>query len=258
MNKFEKNAYRYIYGGCVGVLLFVMIFTFHYVGINYIFRILYGLMIVAVSIIFQSLIEKSFPKHKIIIQSISGFILYCIFFIAIYFIAYLPTYIHEIGHALTVLSFKADVSKIILSPFEGKTSFDGEHLLDIQLTIVAASGVLGIILLGLLLLFLFYRNDNLTFKLYFPISLVILIAIVKDLHYFFLGTVTLDPSYDMTVIIQLNPTLDRWGIAYWCLFGEAMVLLIWIWTLIKKMRDLKLESTQKGLESKGKTKKIAI
>ena len=255
MNKLEKNLYRYIYGGCVGVLLFIMTFTFNYAGIYYMLRILFGLLIIVLSIIIQRAIEKCLPEHKIIMQIISGFILFYVFLCAVYYIAYLPPYIHKIGHVLAALSVKAEVFGIILSPFEGTTFFDGENLLDIQLTIVAASGALGVLMFGLLLLFLFYRNDNLTFKLYFPISLVILIAIIKDLHYFFQGAVILDPRYDMSIIIQLNPSLDRWGIAYWCLFGEAMILLIWIWSIYKKMKDLVLESTQKGSESRGRAEK---
>jgi len=159
MNKLEKNLYRYIYGGCI--------------GIYYVMQIIIGLVIIALSIIIQRLIEKLFLQYEKLIQVVSGVILYPVFLIAVHFIAYLPPYIHEIGHVLAALSFKADVAGIILSPFEGQTYFNGENLLDSQLTIIAASGVLGILTYGSFLLFLFYRDDTFTFKLYFPISLVI-------------------------------------------------------------------------------------
>lgn len=263
MNELKKNAYGYFYGGYIGVLLFILLLTFNYVGIYYIARIIYGLIIILLSIWIQkiildvliNIIEKSVRENKEkklyhninFIQVISGTVLCYVFIIVGYYVAYLPTYIHEIGHVLTALSFKADVAGVFLSPLEGTTFFEADNLLNSQYTIIAASGCLGVIIFGSTLLFLFYWDDRLTFKLYLPTSFLILVAIITDLYYFFLGAVTLNPKYDISIIIQLNPGLNRLGIAYWCLFGGAMVFLLWIWSVYKKMKDLMPERTQNDL-----------
>lgn len=174
-------------------------------------------------------------KGKIIVtQLILSYLLFMIYFGIGYFYAHLPIFFHEIGHLLTAISFKAEVAGVFLSPFEGKTFIDIENLLEIQYTIVAATGGLGVIIVGIILLLLLHWNKELAFIFYFPLSLIILGAVTSDLWYFCTGAITL--SNDMGQIIQINPDLNPMAISYFCLFGMINLIIFWVWSIIKRAR----------------------
>ena len=175
-------------------------------------------------------------RLKLFTHLILSYILLMIYLILGYNFAHIQVFFHEIGHLLTAISFKADVAGVFLSPLEGKTFIDVENLLDIQHTIVAVTGGLGVILFGIILLILLHWNKEIAFVFYFPLSTIILAAVSSDLWYFFSGAITL--SNDMGQIIQLNPDLNPWVISYFCLLGMMMVIIFWIWSIIKRAKYL--------------------
>lgn len=188
----------------------------------------------------MDLIETRARENKIkwmlITQLIFSYLLFMIYFGIGYFFAHLPIFFHEIGHLLTAISFKAEIAGVFLSPFEGKTFIDVENLLAIQYTIVAATGGLGVILFGIILLLLLHWNKEQAFILYFSLSFIILLAVASDLWYFCTGAITL--SNDMGQIIQINPNLNPMAISYFCLFGMIMTIIFWIWSIQKRARHM--------------------
>ena len=248
MSERKKIGYGYFNGCCIGVLLFILIFTFNYIGIYYMSKIIIGLIIIlCITYFFKVLagrlvdlietrVRKNKNRWKFITQLILSYFLLMIYFNLGYFFAHFPTFFHEIGHLLTAISFKADVAGVFLSPFEGKTFIDAENLLDTQFTVVAAAGGLGVILFGIILLLLLHWNKELAFFIYFPLSIMIFAAVVSDFWYFFTGAITL--SNDMGQIIQLNPDLNPWAIAYFCLLGMIMIIIFWILSIIKRAKYL--------------------
>ncbi len=248
MSEPKKIGYRYFYGSCIGVLLFILVFTSNFIGIYYMSKIIIGLIIIlnstwvikVVADKLTDLIEIPARKNKIrlifITQLILSYLLLMIYFGIGYFYAHLPVFFHEIGHLLTAISFKAEIVGVLLSPFEGKTFIGGDNLSEIQYTIVAATGGLGVILFGVILLLLLHWNKELAFIFYFPLSIIILGAVVSDLWYFCSGAITL--SNDMGQIIQINPDLNPWVISYFCLFGMVNLIIFWVWSIIKRARHM--------------------
>ena len=175
--------------------------------------------------------QKWSYKKIIIIRVILVAVLSFILLFIGRFIAFLPTFFHEVGHLLTAISFKANILGVFLSPLHGNVIIN-EDLPEIQLTIIAASGGLGVITFGMILLLLLHLNDDLALTLYAPLSFAILQVVISDLYYFFTSAITL--SNDMGLIIQLNPDLNPLVIAYWCLLGIIVILIFWLWSIIKR------------------------
>ena len=234
-------------GMSLKIFLFILIFTSNYIGIYYISKIIIGLIMIlyftwVIKVVagkLMDLIENRARENKkkwmaIITQLILSYLLFMIYFGIGYFYAHLPIFFHEIGHLLTAISFKAEIAGIFLSPFEGKTFIDIENLLEIQYTIVAAAGGLGVIFIGTILLLLLHWNNELAYILHFPLSLIIMLAVVSDLYYFCNGAITL--SNDIGQIIQINPDLDPRAIAYFSLLGMILVIIFWMWSIKKSAR----------------------
>lgn len=243
MDERKKIGYRYFYGSCMGVMFFILLLTFNYVGIYYMTRIIFGLII----IIFSSWIIKitsnkltchfktqncSYKKIIIIRVMLVAVLSFILLFIG-RFIAFLPIFFHEVGHLLTAISFKADILGVFLSPLHGYVLVNGDFP-EIQYTIIAASGGLGVIIFGIILLLLLHLNDDLALTLYAPLSLAILQAVFSDLYYFFTGAITI--SNDMGQIILLNPNLNPLAISYWCLVGIIAIIIFWLWSILKRAR----------------------
>lgn len=240
----KERIFKYIYGISIGTIILFIILTFNLVGADYTIQVSMNLIILNICVLSLRTIEDKYfnkknDKKYAIYQIVSGFALLYIFLIVGFFYSYITIYIHEIGHVLAALSFDAEVLGIFLSPLKGGTDINIENLTDLQYTIIAATGPLGTIILGSFFLFLFNQDNNLEFNRYVPISFLILLQVVIDLDYIFQGAVNLIPEYDMTIILQLNPSLDRWGIAYWSLFGVVIICIYWFWMMFKKMRRLR-------------------
>lgn len=249
MSERQKIGYRYFYGCCIGVCIFIMVFTSNYIGIYYLSRLIVSLVIIIAStylikitaVALTDYIETQ-PRQKkeewkFITHLILSFILLLIYYNLAYNLGYIPVYFHEIGHLLTAISFKAEVVGVFLSPLEGMTFINAENLLDIQQTIVASAGGLGVISFGTILLLLLHWNKEISFLYYFPLSVMILGSVGSDLWYFFNGAMTL--TEDMGQIIQLNPDLNQWAISYFSLFGMGILIMFWIWSIIKRARFMK-------------------
>lgn len=245
MDERKKIRYRYFYGGCMGAMFFILLLTFNYVGIYYMTRIISGLIIIIFSswvikiasnkLTFHFKTQKLSCKKNVIIRVIlvtgSCFIL---LFIGRY-VAFLPIFFHEVGHLLAAISFKADIQGVFLSPFQGFVNFNG-NFSEIQYTIIAVSGGLGVIIFGVILLLLLHLNDDLALTLYAPLSFAIILVVISDLSYFFTGAITI--SNDMGQIIQLNPDLNPLAISYWCILGILTILIFWIRSIMKRAIDI--------------------
>jgi len=239
----KKIGYRYFYVGCIIVMFFILLLTFNYVGIYYMTRIIFGLIIIIFSswiikiasnkLTYQLKTQKYSYKRIIIIRVMLVITLsFVLLFIGRY-IAFLPVFFHEVGHILTAISFKVDISEVILSPLRGDVLINGD-VPEIQYTIIAASGGLGVIIFGIVLLLLLHLNDDLALTLYAPLSSAILQVVISDLYYFFTGAITI--SNDMGQIILLNPNLNPLAISYWCLVGIIAIIIFWSWSIFKRAR----------------------
>lgn len=242
----KEIAYQYFYCGCIGILIFILIFTFNHVGIYYILGIIFGLIAIpyitwVLKRIFTAWIinKKWNVKKKVMSQLIIGIFLFYIWFIIDRFFSHISIFFHEVGHILTALSFNVRIQGVLFLPLEGKTFMnlsDLESLTVMEHTIVAASGGCGVILIGILILLLIHWNENISLIYRTPLYLIITTAVCSDLYYFGNGALTL--TNDMGVIIQLNPGLFPEFIAFISFFLMILVPIFMIWSLFKRTIEL--------------------
>ncbi|MEJ2250259.1 MAG: hypothetical protein P8Y70_10455, partial [Candidatus Lokiarchaeota archaeon] len=149
MMQSKEVFYKYFYGSCIGLLIFILVFTFNFVGIYYMYRIIISLILIlffgwSVKRLFKTWIAKENKKinTKVNPQLIPGIIIFGIWFFIDHYLGYLSVYFHEVGHTLTALNFNVRIKGIFLSTFHGLTFFnpkDIETLSIMQYTIIAAA-----------------------------------------------------------------------------------------------------------------------
>ena len=261
MTERKKIGYRYFYGSCIGILLFILILTFNYIRFGDMILIIADLTLI---FIISRFIKKRSDKlteqfeFRMYFQESSRlqisqvgeskkiktykdiFINRCqlaIWLFVIYFLigifGCLLVFFHEIGHLLTAISFKVNIIEIFLSPLYGYVLLSGEIPV-MQLNSIALSGGLGVIISGTILLLLLHWNDRLTLTFQIPLNCIIIYAIWDNLRYFWVGAINLPNNYDMGLILQRNPALNPLLILYICLFWWALVLIFSSWSFFKK------------------------
>jgi len=263
MNERKKNGYRYFYGGCIGILLFLLVFTFNYIGIEYVWKIIFTLMIILyVSWRIKKKSDKlteyyntrSFFRTSGKLQIPQGeenmeiptyfeifrqrFVL-CVILFALYFpvgyiIGYLPIFFHELGHLLTALSFNIEIVEVFLSPLYGYVKPNGE-IPNTEFIIIALSGGLGVIVSGTILLFILHWNDDISLTIYIPLYSIIYYVVWDNLKYLWDGAFLLPNNYDIGLIVQKIPNFNIYPILYISLFWMTSIIIFSCWSIMKRV-----------------------
>jgi len=202
---------QYFLGACGGILIFILAFTFRYIGIFTMLKVLIALSILTTMYFtIRKLSYTPLFHFEEIRKTVSLSVLLIILFFSLYLlsrelIVNLRIFFHEIAHLIVALSLNLQISEVYIETKEGYVDYIGNPSLG-QRNLLLVSGTLWLVLVGGIFLILLYRNKKIPLNLNVFLSLILWVELYEDLHYWFMGSIR---GYgDPSNLINYNPRLN--------------------------------------------------
>lgn len=231
---------QYFLGACIGILFFILAFTFRYIGTFTLLKVLFALSVLAlIYFMFRDLSDtlsyhfemRMFyrttknlnlwegDKYKrilkfgdIVVLRILIVLLFLLSFLLLgQYIVNLRIFFHEIGHLIVALSFNCQILEVFISVTGGYVRYYGDTTLG-QRNLIVVSGTLWLVVVGMIFIIALHRDKKLPLTLNASLSIIIWITLFNDICYWIVGPIleTGDP-YDL---INYNSGLDPFIISY--------------------------------------------
>ncbi len=244
---------KYFLGACVGILIFILAFTFRYIGIFTLIKVLFALSALAIiyfmiwdlsdtlSFHFEkrmfyrtnqkmNLWEEDEYKKILKYEDIMfGKFMLAVLFIASYillgyFIGNLRFFFHEIGHLIAALSFNCQIVDVFISLTSGYVSFISSPSL-IQNNLIIISGTFWLVVVGMIFLIALHQDKKMPLTLNVPLSIIIFVELSDDVRYWFLGAIL--GIGDPYQLINNNSGIDSFIVSYYS-FIFLIILYVFI------------------------------
>ena len=231
---------HYFLGVCIGILILIFGFTFRYIGIFTLLKVLFSLFVLTLTYFVIRGLSAAFSFHfkkrifhrttkklevwegdkykKIfnIRKFVGGRILLVLFFLISFFllkqhVISLRVFFHEIGHLIVALSFNLQILEVSISVTGGNVDYNGVTTLG-QRNLLLVSGILSLVFVGTIFLIALYRDKKLPWTLNASLSIIIWIELSLDLYYWSMG-----PIYgigDSYKLINYNSDLHPFILIY--------------------------------------------
>lgn len=208
---------RYFLGICIGILIFILAFTFRYIGTFTLLKVLYSLLVLtfiyfvikvasdALSLHFEKRMfyrttnnlkvcegdhcKKVFKFEDIFFGRI---LLVCLFVFSYVLlnqnIVNLGVFFHEIGHLIIALGFNLQILEVAILAKDGYVKYSGFVTFG-QRNLLIISGSMLLVFTGMTFLIMLYRNKKMPLTLKGSLSIIIWIELQNDLYYWFIGSI---------------------------------------------------------------------
>ncbi len=208
---------HYFLGSCMGILIFILTFTFWYIGTFTLLKVLIALSVLTIMyFVIKGLSDASSFHFEEIRKIVSWSVLLGILFFVSYlllreFLVNLRIFFHEIAHLIVALSFNLQISEVSIEVTYGHVDYIGDPSLG-QRNLLLVSGTLWLVLVGGIFLIMLYRNKKLPLTLNVSLSIILWVELYEDLHYWFMGSIH---GYgDPSKLINYNPGLNPITVTY--------------------------------------------
>lgn len=231
---------QYFLGACIGILIFILAFTFRYIEIFTSLKVLIAFSVLSLiyfvirdlsdtlSIHFEkrmfyrttkNLILWEGDKYKrilkfrdIVVVRIFTVLLFLLSFLLLgQYIVNLRIFFHEIGHLIVVLSFNLQILEVSISVTGGYVRYIRSPSLE-QNNLIIVSGTLWLVVVGIIFLIALHRDKKLPLTLNASLSIIIWSALFDDTYYWIVGYIRgRGDSYDL---INNNSGLDPFIVTY--------------------------------------------
>jgi len=231
---------QYFLGACIGILIFILAFTFSYIGTFTLLKVILVLDVLALTYFVNRILSDTLSIHfekrmfyrttkklnlwegnkykKILKFSdiVVARVFIALLFLLVYlllkqFIINLGVFFHEIGHLIVALSFNCQILEVSISLTSGYVRYFRPPSL-IQDNLIIVSGTLWLVVVGMIFLIALHRDKKMPLTLNASLSIIIWIELFEDTRYWFLGSILeIGDPYEL---INNNSGLDPFIITY--------------------------------------------
>ena len=231
---------QYFLGACIGILIFILAFTFSYIDTFTLLKVLYALSVLALTYFLIRYLSDTLSFHfekrmfyrtnkklnlwegddyKKILKyediMLGKFMLVILFISSYFFFGYyignLRIFFHEIGHLIVALSFNCQILEVSISVTGGYVKFIRPQSL-MQTNLIIISGTLWLVVVGMIFLIALHRDKKMPLTLNASLSIIIWIELFEDTRYWFLGSIRgIGDPYEL---INNNSGLDPFVVTY--------------------------------------------
>ena len=231
---------QYFLGACIGILIFILAFTFSYIGTFTLLKVILVLYVLALIYFLIRYLSDTLSfhfekrmfyrttkklnlwegnKYKKILK-FSDIVVVRILLVALFLLSFLlleqyivnlRIFFHEIGHLIVALSFNCQILEVSISVTGGYVRFIRPPSL-MQTNLIIVSGTLWLVVVGMIFLIALHRDKKMPLTLNASLSIIIWIELFEDTRYWFLGSIRgIGDPYEL---INNNSGLDPFIVTY--------------------------------------------
>ncbi len=215
---------HYFLGACIGILIFILAFTFRYIGTLILLKVVFALFVLTIMYFVIKTLSDAPSFHfeeipKIVGRSVLlGLLFFVSYLLLREFLVNLRLFFHEIAHLIVALSFNLQISEFSIDVPESYVKYIGDPSLG-QRNLLLVSGTLWLVLVGGIFLNILYRDKKSPLTLNVSLSIILWFELFEDLRYWLLGSIY---GYgDPSKLINYNPGLNPITVTY-----SSFILLI--------------------------------